>query len=565
MTENSIPGDLNLEQELGINLGPQITRYDDLELLNHRKMLKEVQAMLTKKEIPIKEAMKDPQGRQAIMEEYKSVISKVAVKLSPRDSDYELATHVATKGRFVIVKKRSGKIKARLVFRGDLEDTTLDGDMSYYAHVASLPVVRAMLMRAGRSRRRLASLDIKTAFLQTTQFGEDEPYKYMVIWNPFTEAWEYYRLLAPLYGMKSAPVRWEQTLSDFLESPEMGFRKGKNQPCIYWNPKTDLLIAVYVDDILADGDEADVKDFFEKLADRFECGEPDWLNPETPLDFIGMEVSMDSERIYLSMESYTEKALAVMGMSDCNPRAVPMPGPITDMTPLSNDQASLFRTGKGALGWLVSTMRFDLAHYSSRISQYNAEPTAGALSALKSVYRYLKGTKNLALSVPLHLTENAFSLTTDANHGSVEPIHKQKSWLGIELAMNGAPIVYSSTIAKCNVLSVGEGETLALSKGTSEFSHMCYVLEEMNIPGLTMPLPIGTDSSCAVAFAKEGQTKTRMKHIDMRDEWVQDLRNRSKVNPYHLPGTENPSDLYTKIQTKTEFLKCRDRYAVFRK
>ena len=40
---------------------------------------------------------------------------------------------------------------------------------------------------------------------------------------------------------------------------------------------------------------------FEQLNNRFECKEGEWLSAESPLDYLGMEISMDDDYIYLSM------------------------------------------------------------------------------------------------------------------------------------------------------------------------------------------------------------------------------------------------------------------------
>ena len=40
----------------------------------------------------------------------------------------------------------------------------------------------------------------------------------------------------------------------------------------------DLVVVVYVDDILCHGKKEDIKWFFKKLEDRFECKESEWLN-----------------------------------------------------------------------------------------------------------------------------------------------------------------------------------------------------------------------------------------------------------------------------------------------
>ena len=138
----------------------------------------------------------------------------------------------------------------------------------------------------------------------------------------------YYRQHAPIYGENSAPIHWGNTLFPFLtngkkdgvqiEEAFLNFERGENEPCVLYLKERDLVVLVYVDDILADGREEDIKWFFDTLGDRFDCKDDEWLTPETPLeslDFLGMEISMDNDNIYMSMETYIEKMLNIMGMS----------------------------------------------------------------------------------------------------------------------------------------------------------------------------------------------------------------------------------------------------------
>ena len=142
--------------------------------------------------------------------------------------------------------------------------------------------------------RRLATKDIRTAFLQSDKCLDTDPRKYITFKHPITKELLVYRQLAPIYGENSAPIRWEKTLFPFIKS--LGFEKGDNEPCVFYHKERDLTVLVCVDDILADGYEEDIQWFFDAIADRFECKEDQWLTPETPIDFLGIDVSMGSDQ-----------------------------------------------------------------------------------------------------------------------------------------------------------------------------------------------------------------------------------------------------------------------------
>ena len=97
---------------------------------------------------------------------------------------------------------------------------------------------------------------MSTDFLQSDSYP-DGTIKYICFCDPVTHVWNYYRQSGPIYGEVSAPKRWEDTIAPWFES--MGFKRGENERSCFYHEGRDLLILLYVDDCLADGDEADVK------------------------------------------------------------------------------------------------------------------------------------------------------------------------------------------------------------------------------------------------------------------------------------------------------------------
>ena len=52
-------------------------------------------------------------------------------------------------------------------------------------------------------------------------------------------------------------IRWEDTIAPWFETK--GFVRGKNEQCAFLNGDRDLLVLLYVDDNLLDGEEAEVE------------------------------------------------------------------------------------------------------------------------------------------------------------------------------------------------------------------------------------------------------------------------------------------------------------------
>ena len=86
-------------------------------------------------------------------------------------------------------------------------------DLTNYAHVATLDALRAMIFRKDRRGRTLASVDIRTTFLQSDPYGPHERARYIKMKDPLNGEWLYYRLITPMYGQRPAPRKWGDTLA----------------------------------------------------------------------------------------------------------------------------------------------------------------------------------------------------------------------------------------------------------------------------------------------------------------------------------------------------------------
>ena len=122
----------------------------------------------------------------------------------------------------------------------------------------------------------------------------------------------------------------------------------------------------------------------------------------------------------------------------------------------------------------------------------------------------------------------------------------------------GAPIVWKSTAsseAACNSkfaemhpsLSSGEAEIYAASNATMEFLHLSYVVEEMNLPNFPKPIQLQCDASTALAFMGNTCRRSRLKHLDVRQDWVTTLRDNNIVIGKKVATNLNLADIGTKI------------------
>ena len=88
-----------------------------------------------------------------------------------------------------------------------------------------------------------------------------------------------------------------------------------------------------------------------------------------------------------------------------------------------------------------------------------------------------------------------------------------------------------------------------------------YIVEEM---GMEVPLPfdLQMDNEAARIFCMGSAAKTRLKHIDCRQEFVRLLRSKDILRAVHVPSKENLADLMTKILPRPTFEYLVEKYFV---
>lgn len=519
-----------------------------------------------------------------------SLKKNILTELSPSDSDWKLAVKEATNCRLLLAIKRDGTVKCRLVKQGFRENLLLaDGpDFDYSSNVIKLHSVRLALSRrrpgASSTMRRIAVRDISTAFLQSHSYP-DGKVKYCKYRDPIDGEVRYYRQTGPIYGEAAAPMLWEQTVAPWIES--IGFERGDNEPSVFYHSGRDLLVLLYVDDALADGEQEDVEWFFKELGKRFECKDPDWLAPGEPLDYLGMEVSIDEDYLWIGMPKYISKMVDYLGWTpkakgSCTRPIEAKINPDGTSPLLSDADRKVFQTALGMTGWLQSTARPDISLAQSRIAQHSASPSEEAFVAVKHLVSYLWHTRDLHLRAPLQGSDEFSSVLcnpeddsdslwtfhSDTDHAGNNEIQNRRRSQNSRIAChNGMPVDWKSSVSSIAFacedigeahadMSSGAAEIYGAANASMDCLHMRYVAEEMAFE-FPKPIVLQVDNFTAQKFHSGTVKRSKLKHIDTRQEWVKVLRDKNILKVVHVPTQINIADIGTKILEPGEFLRIR--------
>ena len=158
--------------------------------------------------------------------------------------------------------------------------------------------------------------------------------------------------------------------------------------------------------------------------------------------------------------------------------------------------------------------------------------------------------------------------------GNSETQNARRSQNGYVALLNGAPVLWASKVSSVAFAhpKIGEAhadvssaaaEIYAAANATYEFLHISYIAEEAGID-ILLPIILQVDNAACEAFINHTAFRTKLKHIDCRQEWVRMIRDKSILKPVHVESALNLADLFTKILDRATFERLRDRMMVRR-
>ena len=204
------------------------------------------------------------------------------------------------------------------------------------------------------------------------------------------------------------------------------------------------------------------------------------------------------------------------------------------------------------------------------LAKYNSKPNKQHLTAAKRVLRYLKGSKNLALTFtnkensvitsflkfPL---PNTMTALCDANWGPQDQhipnphktypqidLFKTRSMSGYLIWCNG-PIHWTTKRQTITARSSAEAEIYATDEATKIILYIRHILKDLNLLKIFMPTAtnVYNDNAACVCWSSNMTTKG-LRHVQIRENAVRESIKCKIIKVLHIEGKINPSDLFTK-------------------
>jgi len=436
----------------------------------------------------------------------------------------------------------SRRFKARLVIKG-YEQTDIG---ETFAPVAKLVSLRMILALSASKGWEVDHMDVVTAFLNPPV--NDDIYMYLpegIDWlDPSKPAGTTVcKLNKALYGLKEAPRLWYRHIDEFLLSA--GFRKSINDPNLYQSIDGELLLILYIDDLLLAAKHRHRIDQAKNLLhSRYRMNDLG-----SARQFLGLEIDhLPNGNLKLHQTRFILKVLQRFDMQDCNGVHTPMETGQRLASAKDDDkliEPREYQSLVGSLIYIAVGTRPDLAFAIATLSKFNTKPTTVHFLATKRLLRYLKQTIGMALVYGA--VDNLIGYTDSDFAGD---LNDRKSTSGYVFTLAGAAVSWKSKKQSLVSLSSTEAEYISCSEAAREAIWLRRLYHEItdaqantNKPAIQLLL---SDSQGAICLAKTPRFNDRTKHIDVKYHFVRDTCAQGLIRLNYLPTTDMTADIMTK-------------------
>jgi len=447
------------------------------------------------------------------------------------------------------------RYKARLCAQGFSQKAGVDYN-EVFSPVVRYDSVRTLLSVAAVNDLEIYQFDIKTAYLNSNL--KEEIYMRAPEGLSVPNDNSVCKLNKALYGLKQAGRCWNRKFNTFLK--KFKFVQSSADRCVYLssinNDKTYL--ALYVDDGLLMASKIEtINLILDVLKGNFDvtAGEADC--------FVGMQIERDrvNKKIFIHQSKYIEFILHKFAMCDAQVVNVPAdPHVILEKALSDNELHDIpYREAVGSLLFVSLVSRPDITYAVGLVSRYLEKHNNTHWQAVKRIFRYLKGTKNLGIMYTN--SEGKFNLVgfSDSDYAGDKDTRRSTTGYLFELA-NG-PVTWCSKRQNTVSLSTTEAEFIAASEAAREAIWLRKLLSDVGHP-CAMPSPLYVDNQSAIRLTKNPEFHRRTKHIDVRHHFIREKYESEEISVDYICSKDQKADLLTKPIAHDHFQELRAKMNV---
>ena len=373
------------------------------------------------------------------------------------------------------------------------------------------------------------------------------------------------RLVYWLYGCRPAAQAWEEHYAGVLQ--DAGFERLMASPVAFFHKERDLMGVVHGDDFIFTGVDEQLdfvlqvlrKEYELKDRGRLGSGEKDLKS----VDMLGRRIRWhdwgltwegdsrhrDSVLEYFGMGG-DSKALKKTGYKD---KDAGSPGDGGDQE-LNPEECTAFRALAARLNYMAQDHPA-IQFAAKEICRKMARPIGSDFFKIKRLARFLVGIRTVEWLYPWQTESDACHVKVFSDSDWAGCQETRRSTTGGLLMIGSHPLRTWSSTQSVVATSSAEAELYSMAEGASRGCGFKTVLGET---GAEVQLTVSTDASAAKAFAST-RGLGKMRHLEVKDLWIQALVKSGRVAVYKVRGEVNVADAMTKY---LDLDKCSDLLAL---
>ena len=332
--------------------------------------------------------------------------------------------------RFVIVEKHedgNSKIKSRWCLRGHHDPDLLQKVLAGKCHSPTLSqfgrslilqmiVSHQWVMHLGDIKGAFLEADVREKALSNPVYAELPPGGV-----PGVEAGSLVQILGNIYGANDAPHEWYCEFDRV--ATQAGFTRSKFDSCLYLchgvDGKLQGILGAHVDDTITGGEGELYDEAIAKLRARFPFRK--WRSGTG--EFLGTIYEQDPNSLEISFaqKEYAEHIQPIRISKERSKKPWLIANP---------QEVSALRAVNGALSWLSTQTRPDLAVQTSQSQQCFPQPTVQDLLQANQAVRRARQQSDLKIHVPyINPEELTLCFWSDAAFANTDELKTQGGWL----------------------------------------------------------------------------------------------------------------------------------------
>ena len=202
-----------------------------------------------------------------------------------------------------------------------------------------------------------------------------------------------------------------------------------------------------------------------------------------------------------------------------------------------------YREAVGSLMYLMTSTRPDIAQAVGAVSKHNNNFGPQHWTAVKRIFRYLKGTAQSGITFKSSLSTNLGPNFADADWAG-NP-NDRRSTTGFIFFLHSGPISWRSQRQSTVALSSTEAEYMAISDASREAIWLRSLLKDLKFPQQSATTIFEDNQGC-IALAENPVHHKRTKHIDVRYHFIRNQLQKGTITLKWLDSSSMIADMLTK-------------------